>query len=278
MDGLLLHPRTKAELQALIADPPHALLFVAPTGSGKLTVAKQWAAQLAANATVSVLEPDEKGTITIDATRGLYRATRSKQAAHQVVIVDHADAMGGEAQNAFLKLLEEPRANVTFILTAPSADGLLPTILSRVQTVAILPVSTPVLTAHAQKMQPGIDAQSLAQALFVAAGRPATLVSLLQDPATFDHHKETMRRAKQLLAASAYERLGQVQALAKDRELTVATLEAMTLMLQKQIARSPSSSSIQFADTLQECLRRLRQNGNVRAQLVHLFMVGEVLY
>src|SRR5688572_6034944 len=102
MDDLLLHPRTKAELFALLQDAPHALLFAAPLGSGKLSVARAWAGQLASKDGVTTLEPDEKGTITIDATRALYQRTRAKQAGHQVVIIDHAEAMSSEAQNAFL--------------------------------------------------------------------------------------------------------------------------------------------------------------------------------
>lgn len=272
MDDLLLHPRTKAELTALLHDAPHALLFVAPNGTGKFAVASAWARQLAANAGVSTLAPDEKGTITIDATRALYQRTRAKQAGHQVVIIDHAEAMSGEAQNAFLKLLEEPRSGLTFIMTAPNADDLLPTIQSRVQVVQLYPVTTQALAGLAKKTKPGVDDQTLAQLLFVANGRPATLVAMLQDDAAFDHHKKIMQRAKLLLSSSQYERLSMVQELTKDKLELVVMLEAMAHMLKLQLTRDPAPQWVSVADNLQETLRRLRQNGNPRAQLVHLFM------
>lgn len=272
MDDLLLHPRTKAELTALLRAAPHALLFAAPNGTGKLTVARTWAQRLAASTAISILAPDEKGTITIDATRSLYQRTRAKQAGHQVVIIDHAEAMSGEAQNAFLKLLEEPRPGLTFILTATNADDLLPTIQSRVQVVQLHPVGTQELTVLAKKTKPDVDQQTLTQLLFVANGRPATVVSMLQNDAVFDRHKQMMQRAKQLLSASQYDRLSMVQELTKDKSELTVMLEAMAHMLQLQIKRDPSPQWVNIADNLQEALRRLRQNGNARAQLVHLFM------
>lgn len=49
----------------------------------------------------------------------------------KVYIISDADAMNTQAQNAFLKLLEEPPDGVSFILCASSAAGLLPTVRSR---------------------------------------------------------------------------------------------------------------------------------------------------
>lgn len=273
MEDLLLHPRTKAELSALLTDPPHALLLVAPAGFGKRTVAEAWAKQLAKNAAISVLEPDEKGTITIDATRTLYQRTRAKQDGWQAVIVDHAEAMSTEAQNAFLKLLEEPRPNLTFILTAPAPDAMLQTILSRLQAVIMLPVSANALADYAKKITPSIDAQTLQQQLFVANGRPAALVHMQQDPASFDAHRAIMQRAKQLMGADIYQRLALVGELSKDRPQAVATLEAMAHMLELQIKHAPAPRLITLADALQITLARLRQNGNLRAQLTSLFML-----
>jgi len=272
MDDLLLHPRTKAELTALLTDAPHALMFIAPSGTGKRAVAQKWAERLADKTGVTALEPDEKGTITIDATRALYQRTRARQAGHQVVIIDHAESMSGEAQNAFLKLLEEPRPGLTFILTASNADDMLPTIQSRLQVVQLHPVSAQVLAAEAKKLQPGVDNQTLAQLLFVANGRPATLVTMLHDEKAFERHKHIMQKAKLLLSADQYERLAMVQELAKDKNELTATLEAMAHMLKLQMMRDSALKWVGVADDLQECLRRLRQNGNARAQLVHFFM------
>ena len=272
MDELLLHPRTRAELRALLTDAPHGLLLVAPPGTGKRAVAEAWAHQLP-NAEVTLLEPDEKGTITIGATRILYQRTRAKQAGHQVVIIDHAEAMSTEAQNAFLKLLEEPRPRLTFILTAPHAEDMLPTITSRVQTLALHALGTHALSERAKAINPQLDTQTLAQLLFVAQGRPALLVTMARDPAAFTQYKTAMQRAKQLVGSTRYERLAMVQDLTKDKTELTVVLEAMTHMVKLQLQREPHTPKWQqLAEALQVCLTRLRQNGNPRAQLVHLFL------
>lgn len=59
-----------------------------------------------------------------------------------VVVLTGVDTMRKESANAFLKMLEEPSANLMFILTAGSTDGLLPTIVSRCQQIRLQPLST----------------------------------------------------------------------------------------------------------------------------------------
>jgi len=53
----------------------------------------------------------------------------------RVVIISDCDKMNAQAQNAFLKSLEEPHANTLIVLTSSNSTRLLPTILSRCQDV-----------------------------------------------------------------------------------------------------------------------------------------------
>lgn len=266
MDDLLLTPELRAQLQALAKNPPHALLLVGPTGFGKRTIAHEWARLFA---TPELVEPDEKGTISIDTVRSLYRQTRSKKPGRQVVVIDHAEAMGIEAQNAFLKLLEEPRPGVTFVLTTPTQDALLPTITSRTQIVTLRPLDQHTLVEWLKPHK--LSAADTAQFLFIAQGRPATLANLLQN----DHASEqrtVMQQAKSLLADSQYARLAAINELTKDRSKLVTTLEAMGTMTKLQLAKSNETRWFAIADGLETCLKRLAQNGNPRAQLTHFFL------
>lgn len=272
MDDLLLAPQTRRHIAAFAADPPHALLLVGAIGVGKRTIAYALAGQLTKSTLITGMEPDEKGTISIDAVRNLYQRTRSRQDGRQVIVIDHAEAMGIEAQNAFLKLLEEPREGVTFILTAPSAEALLPTISSRVQTIHVPKVAQAELQALAAKKGAQLQPQELAQLLFVADGRPAVLARLLDDPEAFAHYKQLMKQAKDMLAATPYERLAHIHTIAKSRDDATTLLEAMARMIHIQLLRQPNDQLIAFADAIQECLARLAQNGNPRAQLTSLFI------
>jgi DNA polymerase-3 subunit delta' len=80
---------------------------------------------------------DEQGTISIDMVRLLRKeaSLRPYQEGKRIFVVLDANRMKEEAQNAFLKLLEEPPDDTMIILTTSRADALSPTILSRCQKV-----------------------------------------------------------------------------------------------------------------------------------------------
>lgn len=75
----------------------------------------------------------EDAVITVDSVRAMradaYVAPLESRG--KVFIIKNAHNMNGAAQNAALKLFEEPPSGVSFILTADRADMLLPTVLSR---------------------------------------------------------------------------------------------------------------------------------------------------
>lgn len=269
LDSLIFAQKTRDQLQALVAHMTHAILLVGANGMGKRTVALTLAQATASTENITIIEPDEKGTISIETTRQLYQRTRSRQNGRQIVVIDHAEAMGVEAQNAFLKLLEEPHSGVSFILTAPTDDALLATITSRTQMVQLPQLSQALLqtlVANAKHTP-----QEIAQLLFIADGRPGICVRLRDEPETFAHYTHLMSQAKTLLAAPQFERLTTLNELAKNREDAIALLEAMARMLHVQLMRAPANSLLDFADAIQLALTRLAQNGNPRAQLTALF-------
>jgi DNA polymerase-3 subunit delta' len=66
------------------------------------------------------------------------------------VVIDPADAMNPQAQNALLKTLEEPPEDTTLVLVSASPDALLPTIRSRCLRVPFAPIP---LAALAQRLE-----------------------------------------------------------------------------------------------------------------------------
>jgi DNA polymerase III subunit delta' len=87
------------------------------------------------HADVLVLKPGDTGSIKIDVVRDAIDRTtyRPFEGRRRVVIVDEADAMLAEGQNALLKTLEEPRPGSMFVLVTSRPDMLLPTVRSRCQ-------------------------------------------------------------------------------------------------------------------------------------------------
>lgn len=273
--NLLLHDATASLLNSLTANPPQGLLLVGPEGVGKLSAAQALAMQIVDHPTdVRMVSPDDKGTIAIETIRDLYKTTRAKQEGRQVVIVERADRMSIEAENAFLKLLEEPRAGLTFILTAPQLEALLPTILSRVQHIALQPLPDDAIRRFIVGKKPGIAQSDLSQLVFLAQGRPGIATMLLGD-GTLSKHRERMQLVKQLISAKLYERFAIAGKLAASRDETIETLNAMSRVVEVQLSSTTSRTQAahwsSLAEALEETLQAITHNGNVRAQLLYLF-------
>lgn len=78
-----------------------------------------------------VIIPDSTNQIKIEQIREIIEKCRTKQTKSFFIYVYHAETMNEKAENAFLKLLEEPAENYHFVLFTNSPSALLPTILSR---------------------------------------------------------------------------------------------------------------------------------------------------
>lgn len=106
----------------------HAYLFI---GNNKENIDKQ----------ISTFFPNILGQISnqtitkIEDVRNLRKHLKLTQSALTYIKIEDIDSSTIEAQNAFLKNLEEPPSNIIFILTAHSETTLLPTILSRCQVI-----------------------------------------------------------------------------------------------------------------------------------------------
>jgi hypothetical protein len=79
-----------------------------------------------------IAEP-EKSTYSVEEIRKIQDLTRAKRLSALTIQINGADRMNEAAQNAFLKLLEEPGDNVTFLLHVVEISKILPTIKSRAQ-------------------------------------------------------------------------------------------------------------------------------------------------
>jgi DNA polymerase-3 subunit delta' len=84
---------------------------------------------------VLVVRPGDSGSIKVDQVRDAIErsAYRPFEGRRRVVVIDDADALVPEAQNALLKTLEEPPAASMFVLVTSRHDVLLPTVRSRCQ-------------------------------------------------------------------------------------------------------------------------------------------------
>ena len=276
---LALHPLTASTLQQCALRPPHALLITGSDGIGKGTLATHIAAaalrlqpgQLADYPHQLRIVPDEKNTISIDAIRQLQKflqlKTPGQEAIRRACIVEHADRMTTEAQNAFLKMLEEPPADTILILTAATKRQLLPTIISRVQVFAVQPPAEAELQTHFRAT--GHDAAAIRQAFFLSGGLPGLMHALLDDAS--HPMLASVQTAKELLKQTPFERLCTAEMLAKQKTQALAVFEALgriaSTMLEQAAAKGANGQMKQWHRVLsisQEVIDQLAHNGNTK--------------
>lgn len=107
------------------------------TAKKTLDLLKNLGANFAVNSPdISFIEPDKKVT-SIGEVRGVKKTIHQKPfiLPFKFVIFRQAQTLNKEAQNALLKLLEEPPQSAIIILEATDKSRFLPTVLSRLVTI-----------------------------------------------------------------------------------------------------------------------------------------------
>ena len=213
---------------------PHALLIDGPSGSGKMTFATEIAAALNCECKGDGSRPfpcgrcnscrrihegsftdvkvlgrnDGKATIGVQKIKD-FRSDMflsATESGYKVYIIDEAEAMTPEAQNALLIVLEEPPKNVMIMLLASGTDTILTTIKSRTQYVSTSRFNIDELARHLEEVS--ADARSLAfrdpeayRALLVSAdGRIGKALDLL-NPKAREENEATRREILSVVKA-----------------------------------------------------------------------------
>ncbi len=166
-ERLVGNEKFKKTLLELISQKrlPHAIIIEGERGTGKHIAAKYFAAALVCDEEIAIpceecnrcravfsdSYPEiryyalEKGKtqFSVDIAREIRQQSHLKPLTgkYNISILEHSELMNSQAQNALLKILEEPPESSVFILLAENSSNFLSTVLSRCQLFRISPLS-----------------------------------------------------------------------------------------------------------------------------------------
>ncbi len=227
----------------------HAYLFAGPSGLGRRTLALRFAQALNCPQPVAPGEPcgtcrdckqieamqhpdltivqaeAEGRTLAVDQVRSVQHAFSLKpyQARFRVAIFLRFQEANANAANALLKTLEEAPAHAILILTADSAESLLPTVVSRCEVLRLRPLPAEAIESFLAGHGAG-EAQARLIA-HVSGGKPGYALQLLRDEKLLETRAERLNELQALLPATRVDKFAYAEKLAKDKDLMRQTIQ-----------------------------------------------------
>lgn len=294
----------------------HAYLFLGGAGAGKRLIANTFAKALQCEGEkrpcdsckschafnhgnhpdVIYFQPLKNGkTYTIEDVREQLLETvdlKPFQYEKKIYIIEKADTLNIQSQNALLKTLEEPPAHAVFLLLAERAEAFLSTILSRVVVMKIRPLSAETIADYL--MQAGHLAEESHILSAYAQGRIGQALELVEDEGFREMRQDILGKLEALPSMSE----GDAYLLAKDLEgykndlrfldimelwyrdlLTAKSLREEGYLIQRdkkdaifRAAKEPAALLAKKAAAVRTARMRLAQNANFRLTMEVMLM------
>ncbi len=298
----------------------HAYLFVGAPGVGRRSLALEFAAAVncsqppapgefcgqcrTCTQILASQHPDlavvraegDSQTLKVDQVRNLQHSLSLApySAKYRIAMLCDFQQANANAQNALLKTLEEAPRQVILLLTADSAENLLPTIASRCEILRLRPVSVETLTTALQERWQ-IPTEKARLFAHLANGRAGTAVQYSASPERVDQRAALLDDFVRLLGQLKRDRFTYTDTLSKSRDGARLALQTWynyardLLLLSNQpdavisnldreaemkeiVRRSSPSQTLAILQSIDTALSNLESSGHLRLLLDNLFL------
>ncbi len=282
----------------------HAYLFLGPENVGKFMIAMSLAEKLTGksgqriNSNLVVIRPEEeikfakggaalssktasqKKEIKVEQIRELQRQFSffPENGKYKVAIIDEAEKINKQAQNALLKTLEEPNAFSVIILVVKNDKKLLPTITSRCQKIKFNALSEIEIKKWAKKENIFHESSNEDEIIFWSLGRPGLILKLINDENELAKRKKIRHRLENLINQTLTEKFFLAEEMSKEREMSCEELGFWIILLRQSLLKKnnlkiSASKSLKIIEEIEKSLEILRDtNSNVRLILENLML------
>ncbi len=257
------HEKQKEILRKIISSGniPHALLFSGPEGLGKKTMAMDLISSLLQAKNLSS-HPDfisitaSGKQIKIAQIRDLnWRLSLSPVKASLLgAVIDQAHLMTREAQNCFLKTLEEPKAKSILILVTEYPDSLMPTIISRCESVKFYPVGSGEISRYLEKK--GMPEDKIEEILEISLGRPGQAINFLEHPEVLEERRNMIKELIKIQRSPLSVRFQYVKELTERPDLS-GVLEIWLSYFRNRLVKGESPDIKRLCEVLEELQRTI---------------------
>jgi DNA polymerase-3 subunit delta' len=253
----------------------HAYVFSGPSFVGKQTIAKKFALRLLGDSNnfhPDFLEVSGEDGIKIEQIRELvYKLSlQPYQAKYKVALIDNAESMTLEAQNALLKTLEEPKSYTVLILVTANPGKLLRTIMSRAQKINFGPVAT---DDYKDLIEVKTSKEAKDLILDFASGRPGLAKSIAADESLVEKLSQINSDYEIVAGEQLPEKLKLAYDLAGLETVDLKqVLDFWLIKFEHQLLQKPDIASARNVSEVSQARRYMDQNVNSKLLLTNLML------
>lgn len=166
------------------------------------------------------------------------------EAEYKVYILGNAECMSVSAQNALLKILEEPPKYVVFIITVSSKSMLLETVLSRSVVVSLEGVDIKSGAEYISAHSENVDTAAAARQLETFNGNIGKALSALQNGKVSEITEICVNICGALVSDSEYSLLTDCSVFQNDRQSIVLAMDFLKNIFRDALIYKPSAELI----------------------------------